>query len=428
VAVTLGPRQSYQRWRSTLAKTDLLTLQAGEDPRWVESWTVVSSPIWHVEAVSVDGVAPIPPIKQQSGQTSGQWQPQWRPWPGERLSLRFTRPVGLAGETLTIDGVGLHHAPGRRQSETTMTLNLRASKGIEYPLQLPTGARLEMIKLDGKEQPISEQQTRPLLPISPGSHQVDVRWSQEQQRSWRIETPTVDLGSASSNIDLTLELPRDRWLLLLGGPQIGPALLYWGVLVVILLVAFGLGRLGSRQGGPAGRPPLQSRHWILLGLGMSTGTFPAAIIVVAWFFLLGWREQITPERYSGRRFNLIQLGLALLSFASLAALLGTIPFGLLAQPDMGVVGNGSSRHLLRWYQDISPDSLPSAWVISLPMWVYRLAMLIWSLWLANALIGWLRWGWQAFSQGGLWLKSTPLVASGKTVIDSVEADKMSATD
>ncbi|RLA07848.1 MAG: hypothetical protein DRQ54_04930, partial [Gammaproteobacteria bacterium] len=424
VAVTLAPGQSSRHWRSTLAKTDLLTLQATDDPRWVESWSINSSPIWHAEPVGRDGIEPIPPIKQQSGQVLGPWRPQWRPWPGEQLSFRIIRPAGMAGEALTIDGVGLKHVSGRRQSETTMAINLRASKGVEYPLQLPAGARLEMIKLDGREQPISEQQARPQLPISPGSHQVEVRWSQEQARSWWTETPAVDLGSASSNIDLTLALPRDRWLLFLGGPQIGPALLYWGVLVVILLVAFGLGRLGGR----AGRPPLKSRHWMLLGLGMSTGTFPAAIIVVAWLFLLGWREQVNPARYSARQFNLIQLGLALLSLAALGALLGTIPFGLLAQPDMGVVGNGSSRHLLRWYQDISVASLPSAWVISLPIWVYRLAMLIWSLWLANALIGWLRWGWQAVSQGGLWLKPSQVAADGQRIVGGVKADKPPTTD
>jgi len=116
VAVTLAPRQRSLRWRSTLSKTDLLTLQAASDPRWVESWTVISSPIWHVETVAIDGVEPLPPVKQQLGQQTGQWMPQWRPWPGEQLRLSFTRPVGLAGETLTIDGVALKHEACRWQA------------------------------------------------------------------------------------------------------------------------------------------------------------------------------------------------------------------------------------------------------------------------------------------------------------------------
>jgi len=34
--------------------------------------------------------------------------------------------------------------------------------------------------------------------------------------------------------------------------------------------------------------------------------------------------------------------------------------------------------------------------------VYRLTMLLWALWLASALLGWLNWGWACFSEGGLW--------------------------
>jgi len=31
-------------------------------------------------------------------------------------------------------------------------------------------------------------------------------------------------------------------------------------------------------------------------------------------------------------------------------------------------------------------------------------MLAWALWLANALIGWLRWGFEAWMHGGYWRK------------------------
>ena len=32
----------------------------------------------------------------------------------------------------------------------------------------------------------------------------------------------------------------------------------------------------------------------------------------------------------------------------------------------------------------------------------KLAILAWALWLAFALLKWLRWGWDCFSAGGLW--------------------------
>ncbi|RMG51905.1 MAG: hypothetical protein D6717_12450, partial [Gammaproteobacteria bacterium] len=47
------------------------------------------------------------------------------------------------------------------------------------------------------------------------------------------------------------------------------------------------------------------------------------------------------------------------------------------------------------------------WILSLPLWVYRVLMLGWALWLAFALLGWLRWGWEALQQGGLWRALPP---------------------
>jgi hypothetical protein len=38
------------------------------------------------------------------------------------------------------------------------------------------------------------------------------------------------------------------------------------------------------------------------------------------------------------------------------------------------------------------------------MLVYRIAMLAWALWVALALLRWLRWGWEAFTTEGLWRK------------------------
>jgi hypothetical protein len=58
--------------------------------------------------------------------------------------------------------------------------------------------------------------------------------------------------------------------------------------------------------------------------------------------------------------------------------------------------------MLHWYQDRFGPQLPSAWVLSTSIWVYRILMLLWALWLANALLGWLRWGWDQFTAGGLW--------------------------
>jgi hypothetical protein len=85
--------------------------------------------------------------------------------------------------------------------------------------------------------------------------------------------------------------------------------------------------------------------------------------------------------------------------------------GLLLRPDMQVEGNGSTETLLRFYVDRVESLTPAARVVSLPLWLYRVAMLVWSLWLAASLVRWLAWAWRAFTQGGAW---KPLAARKPT--------------
>jgi hypothetical protein len=77
--------------------------------------------------------------------------------------------------------------------------------------------------------------------------------------------------------------------------------------------------------------------------------------------------------------------------------------GLLSDPDMKVVGNGSHAHLYNFYQDrIGAGSFPSAHVFSVSMFTYRIIMLLWSLWLATRLIQWAQWWWEAYSARAVW--------------------------
>jgi hypothetical protein len=81
--------------------------------------------------------------------------------------------------------------------------------------------------------------------------------------------------------------------------------------------------------------------------------------------------------------------------------------GLLGTPDMQISGNGSYHGVLRWFDDGTTDELPRAFMLSIPMLWYRGAMLAWAVWLALALLRWLRWAWAAFSTGGLWKRRPP---------------------
>jgi len=184
-----------------------------------------------------------------------------------------------------------------------------------------------------------------------------------------------------------------RWTLALGGSGAGPAVLFWSMLVALSAIAFGLSRLRVT--------PLRFHEWLLLGVGLTQVPIAAAALVALWLLALGWRAQ-RGTALPGRWFDLLQLVLVALSGAALVALLFSIHRGLLGSPEMQIAGNGSTSALLRWYQDRAIATPARAWLFSVPVLVYRLAMLAWALWLAQALLRWLRWGWECFSHGELW--------------------------
>lgn len=378
-------------WSSTLDRAETLTLTAPPLGERAEVWRVVASPVWHVEFTGVPVAAAASDADAHDYRSF-----EFHPLPGERLVLKITRPAAVQGATRAIDGVHLAHEVGQRAATSTLMLSLRASQGGEEVITLPAGAETLAVSRNGEMLNVRPQQGRLSLPFVPGRQTFNVRFRDASAAGFVARTPAISLGVPAANITLGLELPQDRWLLATGGPASGPAVLYWSELIVMLLIAFALSRLRHS--------PLRAWQWMLLGVGFSTFSWGALLVVVAWLFALGWRERSAPA--APRTFNLAQVGLVALTFAALLCLVGSIQQGLLGTPDMHVAGNGSIAHALRWFADRSADALPTAQAISAPMWVYRLAMLAWALWLAAALVGWLRRGFAAWTQGGYW-RSTP---------------------
>ncbi len=393
VQLSLAPGQTEAQWSSRLTPGASLELRAPQRDDLVEVWRFDVAPIWHA---GFKGLAPV------HHQENSWWLPTFQPWPGESLQLQLSRPQSLPGQTLTLDGARLALSPGQHASEDTLELNLRTSQGGPYALPLPAGFSVIGLALNGRTQPPRIENGRLVLNLQPGAQQLHLDLRSDAGMAALLRTPALQLGAAGANARIDLELPQDRWVLAAGGPRLGPAVLFWGVLAVLFALAFGLGRLRIA--------PLRGRHWALLFIGLSQVPVWAAAVVVAWFAALTWRGRLG-QQLSNRRFRIAQVALALLTALTLALLFRAVAAGLLGQPEMQIAGNGSSGHSLHWYQDRFDPALPQAWVLSAPLWLYRLLMLLWALWLANALLGWLRWGWEQFSAGGLWRQPAPKTAA-----------------
>lgn len=231
------------------------------------------------------------------------------------------------------------------------------------------------------------------LPISLGEQNIRLDWQSSHGVDGLLQSPQVDIGLESVNANINILLPESRWTLFTFGPQMGLAVLFWGVLLVVMMIAIGLGRTHQT--------PLKTYQWLLLGIGLSQTLIGVAILVVGWLFVMDWRQRKVVA-LAPRAFNAMQIGVGLLTLLAVLGLVGAVGFGLLGHPDMQISGNSSNAYHLKWYADQANEILPFATVISVPMWLYRILMLAWSLWLAFALLGWLKWSWQCFLQAGLW--------------------------
>lgn len=397
VLVNMAADATTFAWLSVLEKARPLTLTAPVTSDWTETWHADISPLWHAE---VSGIAVVHHQDER-----GQWLPTWQPWGGETVTLELTRPAGIDGQILTIDHSELRVQPAERASAVSLDFTVRSSQGGQHTLTLPQDAALQSISINGVPQPIRQDGSRVTIPLVPGQQQIRLDWHSEAGIEARFTTPAFSLGAPSVNASLHIDLPQARWTLFAGGPRFGPAVLFWGVLIVLFAAAVALGRTRLT--------PLSTVQWLLLAIGLSQIDILHGLVVVGWLFALAWRGQGAPAL--GRNaFNALQVLLAILTLAALALLFAAIKQGLLGQPDMQIAGNGSSATSLNWFQDRVATDYPTAWVISVSLWFYRGLMLLWALWLAFALLNWLRWGWHCYTRGELW-RAAPVAAAAAAI-------------
>jgi hypothetical protein len=391
VLINMTSQSRVIQWNSTLKRDKEINIKAPVNVPWTETWTLDACPIWRCDFKG------IPVIHHQS--PSGRWRPQWKPWPGEGVTVTVSRPKPIPGQSVTIDHVKLRLVPGQRFENTDLSLKLRSSQGGRHQIKLPIGATLQQVMINGETQPITKKGEVVIIPLRPGSIDVDLKWRRNAIFSVFTKTPLVNIGAGAVNADIAFKMPDNRWILWLQGPLLGPAVLFWSYLFVIIIIAIALGRITWT--------PLKTRHWLLLGLGLTQIHPLAAIIIAGWLFALGMRAHETfPEKPF--LFNAGQIIIVVWTITALIGLYAAIQQGLLGIPNMQVSGNGSSNSLLCWTQDRIGPLVPQPWVLSAPLFVFRFLMLIWALWLAYSLLNWLHWGWKCFSKGSLWKKMGPL--------------------
>ena len=398
IDVTLAANAKSYSWDSELPLTPEIRLVAAASPQAVERWSLVTSPVWNV------GLAGLGPV-YESG--AAELIPVWYPWPGEAVTLSFERPEAIDGKTLTIRGLDRMTALGTRRQGSSIDLRIESSLGGEFFIGLPDAATIRSVTLDGRSLPVRREAGRVLVGLQPGQQQVTLAWTTDEPLARQTFFDAIELPVEAANVTSQMELPESRWILWASGPLRGPAVRFWAVLVLAVVLAAALCQPQLS--------PLKFHEWLLLLIGLTQISLVPAAAVVGWLYLLAWRGRKDPQGMSWFSFDLLQVLLVVLTVASLITLVVVVSRGLLGTPEMFITGNGSFGNRLIWFSPAEGSELGQPWAFSISIWYYRLLMLLWGLWLANAVIRWLIAGWGQFTAGVAWRRRSRIAnGSGST--------------
>lgn len=395
VKVELGAGENQVSWNSAIPVANAITMKMPENPLWSEAWHVKASGAWHFTSSGV-------PQVHHDGQPGTFWYPQ----PGQELKIDISHIEAAPGEFTTIDSTRTDFYGGDDLSRLLLSASVRTTKGGFLPVKSPPGWTFKSLKSAGMEIPANETDGIVNVPLQPGARKLEIEWFQQNTKDEAFLTkafmprlyriPTIDLSMPSTNAEMYTHLPQGLWLLASGGPRLGPAILFWGYFLTVIVVAALFGRFS--------KTPLRIMDWVLLGIGIAPLGPGYVIVTVIWFLSVQTRSTHAPER--PLYFNLSQIALVILTLAMFEVIYSTVVSGLLGTPDMYVTGNGSHQTLLHWTMDRAESQLPSPWAFSFPVYVFRLLMFLWALWFALRIAGWSRWAVAAFRNGGVWKKKT----------------------
>jgi hypothetical protein len=304
---------------------------------------------------------------------------------------------------VTVQNVDRKINLGSRQRATKLFLDVESSLGGEFRIGLTKNMEVTELSVNQRPQPIRLDGNDLIVGLEPGLQKLMLSLESDEVFSYQARADSIRLPTKSANLQTVIQFPENRWILWADGPLRGPAVRLWIFLASAILFTTVLSLRGDS--------PLRWYEWLLLALGLTQLHAMFGLVVVGWLYLLHWRRLQSPESLSRIRFNLLQVFIVLLTLIVFGILIAVVGKGLLGQPEMFIMGNGSYFKSLQWFEPQSGPDLSEPYAISISIWFYRLLMLLWALWLASALLRWLIRGWHAFSQGGRWARKPRITSS-----------------
>ena len=140
IEVNLGANQQSTSWESELAAANQIRLDASPAGQWVERWYLLTSSAWNASYAGLE------PVYEPN---EAMLIPVWHPWPSESVTLDFSRPQAVEGQTVTVQSVQHNTQLGARQRESQLKLIVESSLGNDFPIELAEEAFVSSLETGG---------------------------------------------------------------------------------------------------------------------------------------------------------------------------------------------------------------------------------------------------------------------------------------
>lgn len=360
-----------------------------------ETWTVIA---WNKAPLTFSGVDPVATNENAVAST-------FLPKPGEKLSIKPEMIVPVDGAQVAIDSSSLRQTTGSLRLDHTWAIRARSTIAAPLEVKVPASWKLEKAGNNGVYTSPTKKGDGYVLDLLPGANSIELSFSEERKSTGLVRAPQLSIGAATANLSWKVSVPNDEWVLFTWGPLMGPAVLIWGVLISMVVLSFALSKMVKSDFAP------NFGGWIAVLVPLSVLSPWSALIVVAFVIAMDFKRarqsELKNSAWNSYQFLLMSLGV-LSSFI----LMSGVYAGLLGVPNMMVVGNGSNANMLNWYSDRSVQDASvglsahfAAGAVLAPIWVWRIVMLVWALWIAATVAKRIPKMWAVLTLGGFWRKS-----------------------
>ena len=278
VKLRLKSGQSKLTWKSSVKPQAQLLLKAKRQSLYTENWVIEPSRRWYLQWNPVDALFPILTYNARSSSTK-----QWLPWPGQAIEVQAQRLTTVDGQSQSIERANLTVEQGAEVDLYTLNLEFINALAGSYKLTLLDGAKLLDAQLDNTPIPISKS-LELIAQLKPGKQQLAIRWQRPHQSALKQQLSRFKSSLGITNISIHVIPVTNSWILHVFGPEFGPAVMIWGVAIVLLTLAICMIII---QRFVHFKLPIKPYEWLILAFGM-TQLWPFGFGLIAiWIVWIG---------------------------------------------------------------------------------------------------------------------------------------------